>query len=66
MKTGYRVEMSEKELNTILTACSVRLQAIAIILANHPEEKYLTEQYHELRNAMGALENAEYFIKTGV
>ena len=67
MNIGYRVEMTLDELNTLITACSVRLQELSNL---YEREKgcysaHVLREYDKLFQVRAALENAEFFANVG-
>lgn len=69
MNTGYRIELTENELNVILTACSVRENELIRFLDSTQglpgAREHIRKQYNELHDVLPKLRNAEYFIETG-
>lgn len=74
MKTGYRIELTVQEMNTILTAFSARATELAAMVersktldgpGSYSGRKYLEKELKELTDIWRKLENAEYFIETG-
>jgi len=74
MKTGYRIELSVQEMNTILTAFSARAAELAAMVERskmtkgagaYSGRKYLEKEHNELIAIWRKLEDAEYFIETG-
>ena len=73
MKAGYVIRLQEYELNTLITACSVRRREISELIraaqdtgaGSHAGREYLRKQYDNLNAVIDILENADFCIDIG-